>query len=91
MKPNQIDPGKNGPNQPPKNKMAVKEDIRIIFEYSPKKKRANPMAEYSVKYPATNSASASGKSKGARFVSAKIQTSQISIAGNRGMKNHPSS
>jgi len=98
LKPNQIDPGisasgpmGSGPNQPPKKRMAVNEDIRIMFEYSPKKKRANPIAEYSVKYPATNSASASGKSKGARLVSARIQTSQIIIAGKRGIKNHPCS
>jgi hypothetical protein len=79
LNPIQINPGKNGPIQPPKK--------RIIFEYSPKKKSANPMAEYSVKYPATSSASASGKSKGARLVSARIHTSQIIAAGNKGIKN----
>jgi hypothetical protein len=58
--------------------------IKIILEYSPRKNKANPMAEYSVKYPATNSASASGKSKGALLVSAKIHTNQIITAGKRG-------
>ena len=73
-----------GESHPPKKHSAVIVLIRIIFEYSPRKKRANPMAEYSVKYPATNSASASGKSKGARFVSAKIHTNQTITAGKRG-------
>jgi hypothetical protein len=43
-----------------------------IFKYSPKKKNAKGMDEYSTLYPATNSASASGKSNGALFVSIKI-------------------
>ena len=73
-----------GESQPPKKHNAVIVLIRIILEYSPRKKRANPIAEYSVKYPATNSASASGKSKGARFVSARIHTNQTITAGKRG-------
>jgi hypothetical protein len=44
-----------------------------IFEYSPKKNKANVIAEYSIKYPATSSASASAKSKGALFVSANAE------------------
>lgn len=43
-----------------------------IFKYSPRKKKANGIEEYSTLYPATNSASASGKSNGALLVSAKI-------------------
>lgn len=54
---------KNGCH-PPKNKSAVTKDIKIILPYSAKKKSANPIAEYSTLYPDTNSASASGKSKG---------------------------
>lgn len=60
-------------NQPPKNKDVAKLHIKIIFAYSPKKNKAKPIAEYSTLYPATNSASASGKSKGALFVSANIE------------------
>jgi hypothetical protein len=89
--PNQSGPGinvkgkmLNGGNQPPKNKILQRAHIIKILAYSPKKNKANPIAEYSVKYPATNSASASGKSKGARFVSAKIHTNQIITAGKRG-------
>ena len=35
--------------QPPKKQIAVSALIIIMFEYSPKKNRANPIAEYSVK------------------------------------------
>jgi len=76
--PNQIEPGikfknRNGACQPPKNKMVVNELINNIFAYSPKENSANPIAEYSTLYPETSSASASGKSKGCRFVSAKAE------------------
>ena len=43
-----------------------------MLPYSPKKKSPNDNEEYSTLYPATNSASASGKSNGALFVSAKV-------------------
>ena len=50
LNPYQMNPGRiQGPNHPPKKQTMVNEDIRIMLEYSPKKKRANPMAEYSVK------------------------------------------
>lgn len=58
---------------PPKNKTEASALINKMFAYSPKKNNANPKDEYSTLYPATNSASASGKSNGARLVSAKIQ------------------
>lgn len=63
--------------QPPKNSRVVKALIKIILLYSAKKNKANPIAEYSTLYPLTNSLSASGKSKGARFVSANILTRNI--------------
>ena len=52
-------------------------DIIIILLYSAKKNKTKPTAEYSTLYPETNSASASGKSKGCLFVSAKIQKKVI--------------
>jgi len=58
-------------NQPPKKRIAENVLINSIFAYSPKKNNAKVIAEYSTLYPETNSASASGKSKGCRFVSAK--------------------
>lgn len=53
--PNQTGPGRipipkgRSENHPPKKQMAVKALIIIIFEYSPKKKSAKPIALYSVK------------------------------------------
>jgi hypothetical protein len=44
--------------------------IKIMLPYSAKKKRAKAIEEYSTLYPATSSASASGKSNGDLFVSA---------------------
>jgi len=40
--------------------------------------------EYSTLYPATSSASASGKSNGLRLVSAKIEIKKIKHKGNKG-------
>jgi hypothetical protein len=57
--------------------------------YSPKKNIAKIIEEYSTLYPATNSASASGRSNGARFVSANIEIKNITAHGKRGIKNQP--
>jgi hypothetical protein len=72
---------------PPKKKITNKLDISKILEYSPKKKAANIIAEYSTLYPATNSASASGKSNGARFVSANTEIKKIIAKGKSGKIN----
>jgi hypothetical protein len=71
-------------NQPPKNKRTVNKLIRIIEPYSAKKKRAKPILAYSTLKPETNSDSASGRSKGARLVSAKIETKNIKKSGKNG-------
>ena len=70
--------------QPPRKKRALRLDIRIILLYSARKKRANPIAEYSTLYPDTSSASASGRSKGCRFVSASVVTKKMIKIGNSG-------
>lgn len=75
---------KNGCH-PPKNKSAVINDIKIILLYSAKKKSVNPTAEYSTLYPETNSASASGKSKGCRLVSANALIKKRRNTGNKGI------
>ena len=49
--------------------------------YSAKKNKLNPDELYSVKYPATSSASASGRSKGAQLVSARQAIKNIISAG----------
>jgi hypothetical protein len=74
-------------NQPPKNSIETKALINNILAYSPKKNKAKVIAEYSTLYPETNSASASGKSKGWRFVSASIDTQKIINIGNNGIIN----
>ena len=48
-----------------------------MWEYSPSENKAKFIDAYSTLYPETNSASASGKSKGCRFVSANIDTKKI--------------
>ena len=77
----------NNGSQPPKNNNEIIEDIKSILAYSPKKNQAKPIPEYSTLYPETNSASASGKSKGCRFVSANADTQNIKNIGNKGIKN----
>lgn len=81
--------GKKGnDNQPPKNMIVQKLLISIIEPYSAKKKSANPILAYSTLKPETNSDSASGKSNGARFVSANKLIKNIKNNGRKGiMKN----
>jgi hypothetical protein len=75
-----------GHHQPPKNKITKKTPINNILLYSAKKNKAKITPEYSTLKPATNSASASGKSKGALLVSANIEMKKITIKGNKGKK-----
>ena len=77
-----------GANHPPKKQIAIMTDNHSILLYSAKKNNANVMAEYSTLNPATNSASASGKSKGARFVSAKREMKKTTHVGSKGRQNH---
>ena len=70
--------------------MVVSEDIRIMFAYSPRKNRAKDMEEYSTKKPATNSLSPSGRSKGARLVSARAEMKKTMNIGKSGMANQRS-
>lgn len=73
---------------PPKNKMAVNVDISTILQYSARKKNTKIIPECSVKNPATNSLSASGKSKGVRLVSARAEIKNIMNSGSNGTTNH---
>jgi hypothetical protein len=72
-------------NQPPTNIITVNELINIIEPYSAKKKSANPILAYSTLKPETSSDSASGKSKGALFVSASIEIKNIKNNGKKGI------
>lgn len=62
--------------------------MRSMLAYSPKKKRAKVTEEYSVLYPDTSSASASGRSKGALLVSASMETKKIIANGYMGSTYH---
>jgi hypothetical protein len=57
----------------PKNKIKKRVQIVKILVYSPKKKKVKPIALCSVINPATYSDSASGRSIGARLVSATAE------------------
>jgi len=77
-----------GDNQPPKNNNIKIDDNQSILLYSAKKNIANVIDEYSTLYPATISASASGKSNGALLVSAKIDIKNITDTGSNGIIYH---
>lgn len=78
-----------GPNQPPKKNSTIMKDNTSILPYSPKKNNAKVMLEYSTLNPATSSASAYGKSKGVRLVSANIETKKAKHSGRSGKINQP--
>src|SRR3954447_919588 len=76
-----------GGSQPPRNRMDVMADIRIMFAYSPRKNRPKVIAPYSTWKPPTISLSPSGRSNGARLVSARVEMKKMTNIGNSGMKN----
>jgi len=80
----------NGACQPPKKISVITKDITIILQYSARKNIANVIAEYSTLYPATSSDSASGRSKGVRFVSASNAIKNTRANGKKGRINHAS-
>lgn len=69
-------------NNKKNNKLTV-----IMLVYSPRKKQTKPTALCSVKKPATYSDSASGRSKGALFVSAMAEIINNSAIGNNANNN----
>jgi hypothetical protein len=75
-------------NQPPKKIKTVKMLIAIIEPYSARKNKAKPILEYSTLNPETSSDSASGKSNGARLVSANIEIKNIRNKGKKGIKKY---
>src|SRR5580765_3431047 len=79
--------GRNGPSQPPRNRTIATELIANTAAYSPRKNSAHFMLEYSVWKPATSSDSASGRSNGARFVSASAVIMKITNAMKPGTVN----
>lgn len=62
--------------------------ISIMFAYSAKKNSANGPPEYSTLNPETSSDSPSVRSKGARFVSARVETNHMVAKGHAGRIIH---
>jgi hypothetical protein len=60
-----------------------------MLAYSARKNIANVVAEYSTLKPATNSASASGRSNGVRLVSANPEITKRLKRGKNGKQNQP--
>ena len=81
-----------GRSHPPKNSVTAIADTAIILAYSARKYRENRNPLYSVWKPATSSDSASGRSKGARLVSAIPQTkNRMNPSGCRKTNHQPNS
>src|SRR6476620_7710115 len=68
--PRKSTPCANGKCQPPRKSVIASAESVIRFTYSAIWNRPQRIPEYSVWYPATSSCSASGRSNGARLVSA---------------------
>src|SRR5690242_4946678 len=62
--------------------MLINPHSMMMFIYSARKNIRNGVEEYSTKKPATNSLSASSRSKGGRWVSASDETKKITSMGN---------
>jgi len=69
-----------------KKKILIKQHIINILEYSDKKNKTNVVAAYSTLNPETSSDSASGKSNGTLFVSAKAAIKNMNKLGQNGIK-----
>ncbi len=81
-----------GDNQPPRKKIEVIAEIRIMLAYSARKNIANAMPEYSTMWPATISDSPSTTSNGARLVSATPEiryTANIGSSGSQFQERKP--
>src|SRR3954447_6118348 len=66
-----------GRNHPPSHSVTAMDETAIIAEYSARKNKDHRKPLYSVWNPAVSSDSASGKSQGARFVSATMAMAKI--------------
>src|SRR6478752_5207776 len=86
---NQIMPGtqlmsqkSTGGSQPPRKRIVVSEHISTTAAYSPSMNIMYGAEPYSTMKPATSSDSASGRSKGGRFVSASAEMKNTMNIGN---------
>src|SRR6202011_965671 len=67
----------NGRSHPPSQRVTAIEETAIMAEYSARKNKDQRKPLYSVWNPAVNSDSASGRSNGARLVSATMAIAKI--------------
>lgn len=79
-----VSSGRVGMCAAPMNRLAERVFIRRMFAYSARKKRAKGPPAYSTLKPETSSDSPSVRSKGARLVSAKVETYHIAARGQAG-------
>lgn len=71
----------------PRNKVAERVFINKMLAYSARKNRAKGPPAYSTLKPETSSDSPSVRSKGARFVSARVEIYHIAARGHAGIIN----
>src|SRR6185437_4011785 len=76
-----------GDAQPPRKRIVVIAHIRMIDTYSPSMNIMYGVEPYSTMNPATSSDSASTRSKGGRFVSARAEMKNTMNIGNSGSQN----
>src|SRR5918998_3657342 len=93
---NQMTPGTQvkggngiGDSQPPRNRIVPRAHMPMMATYSPSMKSRNGVDEYSTMNPATSSDSASGRSKGGRFVSAMAEMKNTTNMGKSGSQYQP--
>lgn len=75
----------------PRNRMVERVFISKILAYSARKKRAKGPPAYSTLKPETSSDSPSVRSKGARFVSARVEMYHMAARGHVGISSHTAS
>src|SRR3712207_5911448 len=78
-----------GESQPPRNRTVPSAHMVMMATYSPSMKSRYGVEEYSTAKPATSSDSASGRSKGGRFVSAMAEMKKITNIGKSGSQYQP--
>ena len=79
-----VSSGSVGKWEAPKKRVAESVFMRRMLAYSARKNRANGPPAYSTLNPETNSDSPSVRSKGARFVSARVEIYHIAAKGQAG-------
>jgi len=80
-----VSSGSVGMCEAPMNRMAERVFMSRMLAYSARKKRAKGPPAYSTLKPETSSDSPSVRSKGARFVSARVEMYHIAARGHVGM------